>query len=284
MPLIARVFPRKTMASPDDDLAFFGPPPEHLRPGIVNEVHVSVTFSYDIPKAEKLAEQWSRIAPVKLGGPALGDPGGAFVPGMYLKPGYLFTSRGCPNNCWFCDVHEREGNIRELPITPGYMLQDSNILACSMEHIRNVFTMLKSQKQPVQLTGGLESRRLTFEHVSMLWDLRPSQIFFAYDKPADLEPLERAGELLRYADFIRRHFRCFVLIGQPKDTFEAAEKRLTEVWEAGFMPMAMLYKNETGDEDKEWRRFQRLWTRPAITKAKMKEIYNKITGVKHDGH
>ena len=275
---IARVFPRKTTASPDDDLAFFGPP-ENVPQGI-DEVHISVTFTYDIPRAEELAKQWCSVALVKIGGPALGDPGGAFVPGMYLKQGYVITSRGCPNNCWFCDVHEREGDIREIPITPGYMLQDSNILACSMSHIREVFKMLKTQPQPVQLTGGLESRRLSFEHVSMLWDLRPSQIFFAYDKESDLEPLERAGELLRYADFTRRHLRCFVLIGQPGDTFVAAEKRLTDTWEAGFMPMAMLYKNEAGDEDKEWRRFQRLWTRPAITKSKMKEIYNKITEVK----
>lgn len=268
---IARVFPRKTNASPDDALAFFdGPgffPPE------VDEVHVSVTFSYDMPIAERLARAWESVAPVKIGGPACGDPGGDFVPGMYVKKGYVLTSRGCPNNCWFCDVHRREGGIRELPITKGSNVLDSNLLACSPEHIRAVFKMLKNQTEKVQFTGGLEAKILTDEHVAMLWDLRPDQMFFAYDTADDLEWLIRAGEMLRYADFTRRHMRCYVLIGWPKDTFEEAEKRLLQAWEAGFMPMAMLWKNKAGDEDQEWRRFQRIWARPALTREMVKSAY-----------
>src|SRR5271169_4780483 len=98
---LARVFPRKTKASPDDELAFFGPPDMFAE---ADEVHVAVTFTADIPKAERLAEDWRRVAPVKIGGVALGDPGCEFIPGRYIKPGYTFTSRGCPRRCWFCGV------------------------------------------------------------------------------------------------------------------------------------------------------------------------------------
>lgn len=268
---IARIFPRKTTASPDDNLAFFGPPPLVLPE--INKVHVSVTFSYDIPKAEELAEAWRHIAPVEIGGPAMGDRGGEFTPGMYLKHGYIMTSRGCPNKCWFCAVHKREGGIRELPITEGWNLLDSNILACSDSHIEKVFKMMKAQPQRPQLTGGLEAKILTDHHVSLLWDLRPDQMFFAYDTPDDLEPLISAGRRLRYADFTRRHLRCYVLIGYPRDTFDQAEQRLLEAWEAGFMPMAMLWKNQAGDEDQEWRKFQRTWARPAATKCHVKELW-----------
>jgi len=268
---IARVFPRKTTASPDDELAFFDEPPLFIPE--VDAVHVSVTFSYDLSKAERLAKAWERIAPVTMGGPAINDPGGDFVPGMYLKEGYVMTSRGCPNDCWFCAVHGREGGIRELLITEGYNLLDSNILACSDSHIEQVFQMMKRQPKAAQLTGGLEAKILTDHHVSLLWDLRPDQMFFAYDTPDDLEPLIVAGEKLRYADFTRRHMRCYVLIGYPKDTMAQAEKRLLETWNAGFLPMAMLWKNQAGDEDWEWRKFQRMWTRPAITKAHVKELW-----------
>lgn len=41
---IARVFPRKTKATPDDELCFFGPPPLLNMPE-VDEVHISVTFT-----------------------------------------------------------------------------------------------------------------------------------------------------------------------------------------------------------------------------------------------
>lgn len=110
---IARVFPRKTNATPDDDLTFFGPPPMLILPEI-DEVHVSVTFTYDKPKAEELAEDWRWAGvPVKLGGPAYDDPAsGEFVPGRYIKNGRTITSRGCNNRCWFCSAWRREGKLR----------------------------------------------------------------------------------------------------------------------------------------------------------------------------
>lgn len=75
MTKILRVFPQRTSHTPDDDLAFIGDPPL-FRPE-VDEVHVSCTFLYDKPEAERLADAWSKYYPeVKLGGPAYDDPGG----------------------------------------------------------------------------------------------------------------------------------------------------------------------------------------------------------------
>lgn len=275
---IARVFPRKTTASPEDALCFFSDPVEPYPD--VDEVHISVAFSYDIETAEKLAYSWSKVAPTRIGGPAVGDRGEDFVPGRYLKEGYVITSRGCPNNCWFCDVPKREGTIRELPITEGWNVLDSNLLACSLEHIGNVFDMLKNQVNKAQFTGGLEASRLTDTHVSMLWDLRPDQMFFAYDTEDDLEPLVEAGKKLRYADFTRRHLRCYVLIGWPKDSIQQARYRLFRAWEAGFMPMAMLWKNKRGDTNDDWRRFQREWARPAIIKTTVRNDYRGGLGTR----
>src|SRR3972149_5425347 len=144
---LARVFPRRTAATPVDDLAFVGAP--GLFPPEVDEVHVSVTFSWDRAEGERLARAWEHVAPVKMGGRAYGDAGAEFVAGRYLKPGYVITSRGCPNNCWFCDVHRREGDIRELPITEGWDVLDNNLMACSMGHIEKVFAMLNRQKRQV---------------------------------------------------------------------------------------------------------------------------------------
>jgi len=84
---IARVFPRKTKATPLDEYTFFEGPGLFLPP--IDEIHVSVAFTYDLEKAYRLAEQWQHIAPVKIGGPALNEPGGEFVPGRYLKKGYV---------------------------------------------------------------------------------------------------------------------------------------------------------------------------------------------------
>jgi len=264
---IIRVFPRKTKATPDDDLVRFGVPEMFDE---ADEVHVSVAFTWDLPRAEWLAKQWAHVAPVKIGGPATGERGGDFVPGMYLKRGYVITSRGCPNRCWFCSVPKREGDIRELPITEGWNVLDDNLLACSDDHITRVFEMLRNQDHcPVEFTGGLEAARLKPWMAGALRELRPKQMFFACDTPDDYEPLVQAALML--SDFTRHHLRAYVLIGYPRDTFEAAESRLKSVMDLGIDPMAMLWKDETGKQTKEWKRFQRAWARPAIMHGKNKE-------------
>ncbi len=271
---IARVFPRKTNATPTDEYTFFSYPGLFLPP--IDEVHVSVAFTYDLDKAYELAEQWRDIAPVKIGGPALDEPGGEFIPGRYLKKGYVITSRGCPNRCWFCSVWRREGNeVRELPITEGNNVLDDNLLACSDGHIRDVFAMLKRQKygRPM-FTGGLEPKRLKDWHVKELRELRPKEIFFAYDTPDDYEPLVDAGKKLLAAGFTTAShvLRCYVLIGYPGDTFDKAEDRLTQAIKAGFLPMAMLYRDHKGKRDMQWARFQQFWARPATVNLKVKAL------------
>jgi hypothetical protein len=205
----------------------------------------------------------------------MGQRGEEFIPGLYLKPGFVITSRGCPNKCWFCGVWRREGEtVRELPVTVGYNVLDDNLLACSDNHIKKVFTMLSNQKNRPLFTGGLEASRLKLWQVKELAILKPKEMFFAYDTPEDKEPLFEAGKLLLRNGFTRKSqsLRAYVLVGYPKDTFEMAEKRFMECMEAGFMPMAMLYRDETGIRDPKWIKFVWPWIRPPIMSKKYRAI------------
>jgi hypothetical protein len=267
---IIRVFPSRTKATPVDSLSFVGEPPKGKIPD-VDEVHISTIFTYDIPEAERLATLWQRIAPVKIGGPAFEERGGNFERGMYVKTGYTITSRGCPNRCWFCSVWKREGQkARELPIVHGWNVLDDNLLACSESHIRAVFKMLEQETNPVQFTGGFEAALLKPWHVDLLVDLKPAQMFFAYDSPKKYEPLVAASKLLTEAGFTRTTLRAFVLMGYKGDTQIKAESRCRAVAKLGFFPMAMLYRDKNGLRDKSWARFQRLWARPASIAAMLK--------------
>ena len=273
---IIRVFPTKTSATPNDDLVRI-----HTTPSLfdeADEVHISVTFTWDIPWAEWAAKQWGAVAPVKVGGPAYNEPGGEFVPGMYMKKGYVITSRGCPHRCWFCTVPKREGGkLRELPVTDGWIVTDDNLLACSPEHIDEVFVMLAQQPHRPQFTGGLEAALLTPGMASRLRSLHPASLFFAYDTPNDLEPLVAAGKILLDAGFTKasNNRRCYVLIGYRGETFEKAQARMGDVWRAGFMPFAMLYRDQKGDCDKTWRHFQREWANPTITACNCKKYFGE---------
>jgi hypothetical protein len=277
---IIRVFPRRTKATPTDVLAFVGLP--GLFAPEADEIHISCTFTWDIPEAGRLAHCWQPYGKIILGGPAYNDPGGSFIPGRYLKPGYVITSRGCNNYCWFCSACKREGKLRELPITDGWNILDNNLLQCSESHIRSVFAMLKRQPHKAEFTGGLEARLLQNWHVDLLLDLRPKQIFFAYDSTDDREPLFAAGEKLQLAGFpIHPHshvLRCYVLIGFPGDNLNWAVWRLQQTIKAGFTPMAMLWRAEQELNDLNWRRFQRQWARPALIHRTIREKCLVSTG------
>lgn len=264
---LLRVFPRRTKATPTDQLAYVGGPDLLARTLGADCVHISVTFKEDVDAAHQLVEIWERFldVPVAIGGPAL-ERGEHFIPGRYLKPGYVITSRGCPNRCWFCEVPKRDGRrVRQFPIRNGWNVLDDNLLACSEPHIRRVFAMLQKQRRRVEFTGGLEARRLKDWHVHQLALLKPRPaVWFAYDSPRALEPLVEAGRKLLEAGFTTasHRVRCYVLIGGPKDTLDCAEGRLRAALGAGFMPMAMLWERDR--QPPEWRKLQRLWARPAL--------------------
>jgi radical SAM superfamily enzyme YgiQ (UPF0313 family) len=270
MGMLARVFPRRTKATPDDAYAFVGYPPAKLPEGIT-EIAISVTFSYDLEEAERLYEAWSKIAPVSIGGPATGQRGEEFVPGKFLRQGYVITSRGCHGSCWFCSIPAREGSVRELPVRPGRNVLDDNLLACSESHIRKVFEMLEDQKKlghRTFFTGGLEAALIREWHIKLLKKLRPKEIFFGCDDDGKYHHLCEAVRLFKEADYFSHNtLRAYVLIGYPGDTFDSAERRLRRVKDLGVCPMAMLYRDMSGtiiQPDKDWKRLQRLWARPAL--------------------
>jgi len=273
---IARVFPRKTQATPEDALSFVGAPPVS---GVeCDEVHISVTFTYDLPKVEELEKSWKHIAKVRIGGPATKDNRGEFTPGKYLKNGYVITSRGCPNHCAHCLVPRRFGQLEELKIKLGWIVQDDNVLACSYDHLVGVFLMLQKYKSLSELRG-IEAKLLTVRHCELIAGLLPKQVFFACDTEDAIKPLRTAMELMRDCDSkfrcnisSRNRNRCYVLIGKDNETKENAERRLVDVYKAGFLPFAMLFTDENGNKDASLRSIQRCWSRPAIIRSMMKGI------------
>ena len=169
---IIRVFPRRTSLTPRDDLAFVGDPPL-MRPD-AGEVHVSCTFTWDVPAARRLVQAWGQYYPVvRLGGPAIAPDDGAFVPGRYLRAGVTFTSKGCNNFCAFCLVPAREGRLALIdPIPDGWIIQDNNFTQVPAAHRRKAYAMLSRQSHAAVFSGGLQASLITEDLAAELRDVR----------------------------------------------------------------------------------------------------------------
>lgn len=265
---IIRVFPRKTKWTPTDDLVFFDEPPLYELPDL--PVYISVTFTWDIAKGQRLYKAWSiRCSNVQIGGPAFDDPGGEFVPSRFIKKGVVFTSRGCPKKCPWCLASKREGKLREISIKNGYIVNDNNLLACSKEHIEKVFEMLKKQKEPADFRGGLDIDFMKPFHIELLKEIKLSNIWVACDTNKSIRNLNKAADLL--SDFPENKKRCYVMIGFNGETILESEKRLEYVYQKGFLPFAQIYRGENDKlkhEEPEWRALQRKWSRPAAYRSK----------------
>lgn len=272
---ILRVFPRRTSYTPTDDLSVIGRFDQKgnvqipmFRPE-ADEVHISCTFTWDKTNAERLRDAWGQYYPiVKLGGAAMGSKINGFTPGMYVKPGITFTSRGCNNQCPWCFVPKYEGKLSEYENPAiGHIVGDNNLLQCSKSHIEKVFAMLRSQKK-INFNGGLQTSLITDWVIEQLESLKIDQLFLACDTDGALPSLQKAAAKLH--NFKRDQLRCFVMIGR-NETIQQAEARLISVWEAGCLPFSQLFQPEEWiDYTQNWQDLNRNWSRPAITKTIMR--------------
>lgn len=257
-----RVFPRRTLWTPTDSLAFIGDPPLFRPKDSEVPVSVSVVFTWDIAEGKRLARAWSSFYQnVSLGGPAFGDPGGDFTPGKFIKPGVTFTSRGCPKTCSFCLVPKREGALREIPIKEGWIIQDNNLLACSFQHFKAVIEMLSRQRRGVVFSGGLDAEYFHPWHWERMEKLRLAELWFACDSIQALNHLERVSEMISVVPIRKK--RCYCLIG--RENLQDAEERLERVFALGFLPFAQLYRTEATQSpySPQWKALARKWSRPA---------------------
>jgi hypothetical protein len=268
MKRIIRVFPRRTVYTPVDEYVFIGMPvfmpmiPDH------DEVHISCTFTWDLAYCHILQDQWQSITdkPVLLGGVVCGSPCEDFTAGLYIKHGFTFTTRGCNNSCPFCVVPKVEGKLREPPITEGNIIQDNNFLQASRAHKDKVFEMLRGQRK-IEFRGGLQSSLIDDHFVDGITSLRIAQLWLACDTPSALPVTVDAIHKLRDAGFNQSKISCYVLIGKDMDE---EENRCMEIYKAGAMPRAQLYRDFSEAKtsySRDWREFERQWQRPAATRA-----------------
>lgn len=143
-----------------------------------------------------------------------------------------FLSRGCIRKCPFCVVPVKEGvihQVRPLELNPKgkwIMLLDNNFFACPQW--RANIEILKSYKQPVSFTQGLDLRIMTEEMAQALSTVKIKQVYVAWDNYEDKKiVLHGLDILLKYIKPYKITCYCLVGFKQPYIVPEDIERVYT---------------------------------------------------------
>ncbi len=159
---------------------------------------------------------------------------------------YGFLSRGCPRNCGFCLVSDKEGrrSIQVADLAEFWngqkevKLLDANLLACP-DHEKLILQLAESRAY-VDFSQGLDIRLITPDNVALLNRVRTKTVHFAWDNPdMDLTPYFRRFLELTAIKNVRKR-KVYVLTNYGS-THEQDLYRVETLRGMGYDPYVMVY-------------------------------------------
>lgn len=171
-----------------------------------------------------------------------------------------FLTRGCPRNCGFCVVGQKEGLCSEQVADLSEFwhnqkeikLLDPNILAC--RNHEELLIQLSESNAKVDFTQGLDIRLTNPDNIQLLNQIKTPSLHFAWDNPK--QDLTRC--FMRFNDYTKiksdRNKIVYVLTNY-NSTLDEDLYRIYTLRDLGYSPYVMIYQKETAP--KVIRRLQR---------------------------
>lgn len=180
----------------------------------------------DIPKKKELSKEIDNMFPDYS---------------IYPKCDYSigFITRGCPNNCEWCYVPEKEGKIRPYreweklirSDTNKLVLMDNNILACKYG-----IDQLKSISESniiIDLNQGMDIRLVTEDIVKLFGKLKwIKYIRFSCDTKGQLPYFKRVFEWFEKYGVSRSKVFIYILVRKDIEDAECRVKELNKMWKS----------------------------------------------------
>ena len=154
-------------------------------------------------------------------------PDYSIYPACDYAIGYI--TRGCPNNCRWCVVPSKEGEIkpyrswRQLirPDSKKLVLMDNNILASDFGIAQ--LEELTRQNYAIDLNQGMDARLVDERVAKILAGLKwIKYIRFSCDQQAQIEPIMRTAELL--GKYGVKPYRLFIYLLVTADIEDAVKR------------------------------------------------------------
>jgi hypothetical protein len=158
---------------------------------------------------------------------------------------YGFLTRGCPRNCPFCLVSQKEGIVsRQVADLSDFVtsqskikMLDPNLLACSDRE--KLLQQLADSKAYITFTQGLDARYVTDDIAKLICSAKIDLVHFAFDL------MEHEQSIIAGLQAFRRHFKksdrycqVYILTNYNSCTFAdfiprpASGKTIKELWRA----------------------------------------------------
>lgn len=174
-----------------------------------------------------------------------------------------FLSRGCPRNCEFCIVGEKEGlqsrKVADLSEfwrgQKNIVLLDPNPIAC--KEWKDILQQLINSSSWVDFSQGVDIRLMTEEKAEMIKQVKTKNIHFAWDKYEDKDMIipkfKMFKELTRWD---KRKLTVYVLTNFDT-TIEQDLERIYTLRDLGYWPYVMIYNKQYTKTSDTVRRLQR---------------------------
>lgn len=179
-------------------------------------------------------------------------PDYALYPTLTRNTAFGYLTRGCPRNCAFCHVAQKEGkrSVKVADLSEFWngqkniCLCDPNILAC--KDWKSLLQQLIDSRAQVDFNQGLDARLMTKEKAKMLGEIKIKEIHFAWDRWEDKDAVLRGLQI--YSDYARQRPHghksiVYTLVNFDTDIFQDME-RIYTLREMGYWAYVMIYDKE----------------------------------------
>ena len=175
-------------------------------------------------------------------------PDYSLYPALTKDTAYGFLYRGCPNNCPFCIVPQKEGrrSVKVADLSEWWhgqrniVLMDPNILACP-QHIELLGQLAESGAW-VNIDQGADARLLTARNIAALNRIRLRMIHFAWDMMEQSDVILAGLRRYAKAGAIQDHRRRIVYVLTNFGTsMEENLYRIYTLRDLGYDPYVMVY-------------------------------------------
>lgn len=184
-------------------------------------------------------------------------PDYTLYPELTKDTAFGFLTRGCPNNCHFCGVCEKEGRVSNKVADlsewwsgqKNIVLMDPNLLACR-DHM-NLLTQLAESRAWVDINQGLDARLLNPENIAAIKRIRIKEIHFAWDLMKNSKRIIRGLNLWKRYGKKNSHGSwgtVYVLVNF-NTTMAENLYRIYTLRDMGYDPYIMIYNKPTAPRE-----------------------------------